>query len=107
MQRHFVKQLTAAGFQLKGSGWYVTDFRGGETGKKKPPRRGEAEQAGRRQAADKADDADRRTRQRTRRRQVQPTSRLPLRRVADSQQPAAAAPAAISRPRTSGQPERR
>lgn len=24
----FVKQLTAAGFQLKGSGWYVTDFRG-------------------------------------------------------------------------------
>lgn len=25
----FQKQLTAAGFQLKGSGWYVTDFRGG------------------------------------------------------------------------------
>jgi putative FmdB family regulatory protein len=25
----FVKQLTAAGFQLKGSGWYVTDFKGG------------------------------------------------------------------------------
>ena len=25
----FAKQLTAAGFQLKGSGWYVTDFRGG------------------------------------------------------------------------------
>ena len=24
----FSKQLTAAGFQLKGSGWYVTDFRG-------------------------------------------------------------------------------
>ncbi len=23
------KKLTAAGFQLKGSGWYVTDFRGG------------------------------------------------------------------------------
>ncbi|SIR64611.1 FmdB family zinc ribbon protein [Pseudacidovorax sp. RU35E] len=23
------KQLTAAGFQLKGSGWYVTDFREG------------------------------------------------------------------------------
>jgi putative FmdB family regulatory protein len=22
------KQVTAAGFQLKGSGWYVTDFRG-------------------------------------------------------------------------------
>lgn len=24
----FSKQLTAAGFQLKGSGWYATDFRG-------------------------------------------------------------------------------
>jgi putative FmdB family regulatory protein len=23
----FVKKLTAAGFQLKGSGWYATDFR--------------------------------------------------------------------------------
>lgn len=28
----FRKQLTAAGFQLKGSGWYVTDFRGGSAG---------------------------------------------------------------------------
>ena len=27
----FRKQLTAAGFQLKGSGWYATDFRGGAT----------------------------------------------------------------------------
>src|SRR5512140_913312 len=25
----FAKQVTAAGFQLKGSGWYATDFRGG------------------------------------------------------------------------------
>lgn len=25
----FRKQVTAAGFQLKGSGWYATDFRGG------------------------------------------------------------------------------
>ena len=25
----FTKQLTAAGFQLKGSGYYVTDFKGG------------------------------------------------------------------------------
>jgi putative FmdB family regulatory protein len=24
----FTKQLTAAGFQLKGSGWYATDFKG-------------------------------------------------------------------------------
>lgn len=29
----FAKQVTAAGFQLKGSGWYVTDFRGGASGK--------------------------------------------------------------------------
>jgi putative FmdB family regulatory protein len=28
-----VKQVSAAGFQLKGSGWYVTDFRGGASGK--------------------------------------------------------------------------
>ncbi|MBX9832968.1 MAG: zinc ribbon domain-containing protein [Burkholderiaceae bacterium] len=28
----FTKQVTAAGFQLKGSGWYVTDFRGGNSG---------------------------------------------------------------------------
>lgn len=28
----FTKQVTAAGFQLKGSGWYVTDFRGGSGG---------------------------------------------------------------------------
>jgi putative FmdB family regulatory protein len=28
----FQKQLTAAGFQLKGSGWYVTDFRNGNAG---------------------------------------------------------------------------
>jgi putative FmdB family regulatory protein len=28
----FKKQLTAAGFQLKGSGWYVTDFRGNGSG---------------------------------------------------------------------------
>ena len=27
----FKKQLTAAGFQLKGSGWYATDFKGGGT----------------------------------------------------------------------------
>ena len=32
----FVKQVTAAGFQLKGSGWYVTDFRGGNTAAGKP-----------------------------------------------------------------------
>lgn len=30
----FAKQLTAAGFQLKGSGWYATDFKGGAAAKK-------------------------------------------------------------------------
>jgi putative FmdB family regulatory protein len=51
----FVKQVTAAGFQLKGSGWYVTDFRdkkpakpaagdgASETGK--PAEGGEAKEA--------------------------------------------------------------
>ncbi|MFN9746575.1 MAG: FmdB family zinc ribbon protein [Betaproteobacteria bacterium] len=30
------KQVTAAGFQLKGSGWYVTDFRNGSQAAAKP-----------------------------------------------------------------------
>jgi putative FmdB family regulatory protein len=30
-QETFAKQLTAAGFQLKGSGWYATDFKGGSS----------------------------------------------------------------------------
>ncbi len=41
----FVKQLTAAGFQLKGSGWYVTDFRGGNTGAKEAATEGAADGA--------------------------------------------------------------
>ncbi len=28
----FRKQVTAAGFQLKGNGWYATDFRGSSSG---------------------------------------------------------------------------
>jgi putative FmdB family regulatory protein len=32
----FRKQVTAAGFQLKGSGWYATDFRSGSTSGEKP-----------------------------------------------------------------------
>lgn len=31
------KQVTAAGFQLKGTGWYVTDFRGGNGAKSASP----------------------------------------------------------------------
>ncbi|HEY0296734.1 MAG TPA: FmdB family zinc ribbon protein [Bordetella sp.] len=37
-QATYAKQVTAAGFQLKGSGWYVTDFRGnGGSGGASPP----------------------------------------------------------------------
>ena len=28
-QETYQKQVTAAGFQLKGNGWYATDFKGG------------------------------------------------------------------------------
>lgn len=28
-EESFTKMVTAAGFQLKGSGWYATDFKGG------------------------------------------------------------------------------
>ena len=28
-EESFAKMVTAAGFQLKGSGWYATDFKGG------------------------------------------------------------------------------
>ena len=48
----FVKQVTAAGFQLKGSGWYVTDFKGGDKPAAKPDAngangaKGDAEKAG-------------------------------------------------------------
>jgi putative FmdB family regulatory protein len=46
----FEKQVTAAGFQLKGSGWYVTDFRDGGGKKSEPasaPASGDAPQIGR------------------------------------------------------------
>jgi putative FmdB family regulatory protein len=32
----FSKQLSAAGFQLKGSGYYATDFKGGSKSERKP-----------------------------------------------------------------------
>jgi putative FmdB family regulatory protein len=37
-KKKYAKQLTAAGFQLKGSGWYASDFKGG----KKPEAKTEA-----------------------------------------------------------------
>lgn len=41
----FARQLTAAGFQLKGSGYYVTDFKGGskQPDSEKRPDAGKAE----------------------------------------------------------------
>lgn len=41
----FAKQLTAAGFQLKGSGWYATDFKGGTASAPAPAAAASAEQA--------------------------------------------------------------
>ncbi len=41
-QASFKKQLTAAGFQLKGSGWYVTDFREGNKPAAAPAAAGDA-----------------------------------------------------------------
>src|SRR5277367_2773459 len=35
-QPTFCKPVTAAGFQLKGSGWYATDFKSGQKPKPKP-----------------------------------------------------------------------
>ncbi|HCA27139.1 MAG TPA: transcriptional regulator, partial [Betaproteobacteria bacterium] len=35
-QASFSKMLSAAGFQLKGSGWYQTDFKSGAKPKDKP-----------------------------------------------------------------------
>lgn len=44
----FSKQITAPQFQLKGSGWYVTDFRGGSgtTGKPGSVEAGKSEGSG-------------------------------------------------------------
>ena len=34
----FSKQITAAGFQLKGSGWYASDFKGGSSASASTPK---------------------------------------------------------------------
>ena len=43
-KKKYKKQLSAAGFQLKGSGWYATDFKtsGKKTEEKKPEAKTEA-----------------------------------------------------------------
>ena len=55
----FQKQITAAGFQLKGSGWYVTDFRdkgkSGANGSSKGKSEAGAEGAGAAKSETKSD----------------------------------------------------
>jgi len=54
----YVKQVTAAGFQLKGSGWYVTDFRdGNKAGAKKGDKDDKADKADAGDQVEKAADA--------------------------------------------------
>jgi putative FmdB family regulatory protein len=36
-KKKYEKQLSAAGFQLKGSGWYATDFKGGKKSEEAKP----------------------------------------------------------------------
>jgi len=54
----FKKQLSAAGFQLKGSGWYVTDFRGGSGGTSAPATAGAAAGAASAPAAAESSSSD-------------------------------------------------
>ncbi|MES2951127.1 MAG: FmdB family zinc ribbon protein [Pseudomonadota bacterium] len=56
-QAAFKKQLTAAGFQLKGSGWYATDFKGGSTAAPASDTSAPAAAAAAQTAAPKADAA--------------------------------------------------
>jgi putative FmdB family regulatory protein len=42
----FTKQVTAAGFQLKGSGWYATDFKGSGAAPAVPAKGGDGKPAG-------------------------------------------------------------
>lgn len=44
-QSTYSKQVTAPQFQLKGSGWYVTDFKGGASSGKDSKKDGETESA--------------------------------------------------------------
>ena len=38
-QETYAKAVTAAGFQLKGTGWYATDFKGSNSAAAGPPKR--------------------------------------------------------------------
>ena len=52
----FTKQVTAAGFQLKGSGWYATDFKSSGAAPVKPDPQGDKPDAAKSDNA-KSDDA--------------------------------------------------
>lgn len=56
-KRAFVRLVSAAGFQLKGQGWYVTDFK--NQGGKHKPKDNESDEAV--DKADKADKSDEKT----------------------------------------------
>lgn len=43
----YAKLISAAGFQLKGSGWYATDFKNGSKPKSRPERETAASESGR------------------------------------------------------------
>ena len=45
-KKKYQKQLSAAGFQLKGSGWYATDFKGGKKEAPKPEAKAEGKSEG-------------------------------------------------------------
>jgi len=53
----FSKQLTAAGFQLKGSGWYATDFKNGAAKPEGKPAEAKPESADAKPAAEPASKA--------------------------------------------------
>lgn len=89
----FVKQLTAAGFQLKGSGWYVTDFRGnGGAGAKKV----DADSGGADKGGDKG--ADKVEGGKSGAGTAQPTADASVGAKSGSTETAAAAPAATAAP---------
>ncbi len=53
----FKKLPTAAGFQLKGSGWYATDFKGKGSAPEKKPEGGDSKPAGEAKPAADAKDS--------------------------------------------------
>jgi putative FmdB family regulatory protein len=86
----FSKQVTAAGFQLKGSGWYVTDFRNNGSGNgaaaSKPKGEGDSAPAGDSGAAKPTDGGAAKS--------GEAASAVPAKSEAAPAKPAAAPPAA-------------